>query len=80
MANNPIELSERQAAVLVALHGVDRPASANVVAEAYAPGSDARGTAQTMRALRRLELVELTEEGYKFTKKGAAKVRRMVSA
>jgi hypothetical protein len=80
MANNTIELTERQAAVLVALHGVARPATANVITEAFAPGSDARGTAQTLRSLRGLELVEKVLDGYKFTRKGAAKVRRMVSA
>lgn len=78
--STPIELTERQAAVLIALHSVPRPAEAPAIAEAFDPGSDPRGTAQTLRALRRLELVEKTDDGYKFTRAGAAKARRLVTA
>lgn len=74
-------LTDRQESVMRALDSVERPAPAAAVAEALEPGSDPRGAAQTLRRLRdTFDLVTNGADGWSFTKRGAAKVRRLREA
>lgn len=74
------DMTERQVDVLKALHASERPAKAADVAAKLAGSPDPRGVGQTLRRLRDAGTVEQADGGWRFTKSGAAKVRRLVSA
>lgn len=69
-----MEVTDRMQAILFAVKE-HQPCSAATIAEAFSPGSDPRGAAQTIR--RMSQWVTRTPEGYRLTDAGRAKVNRM---
>lgn len=75
------ELAERSRQVLVALVSAVRenngkPVDAGAVRDVFAPGTDSRGTAQTLRRLAEAGFAARSDKGWKQTRRGTTAAQR----